>query len=141
MDIQRWDLKKANEIKLDDFHASHGWLENFENRHRLTSLKITNFVSRHQIENPEDIEKSKQNYILEFNKVSFHFKPSEICNTDQTGVEERITLQSYYLFRWRKKDYCSCSVEKCYYTLLHFTTTIPLDGRLLETIYLCLQEQ
>ncbi|CAF4766247.1 unnamed protein product, partial [Rotaria sp. Silwood2] len=90
LDIQRWGLKIAKEIKLDDFHASHGWLENFKSHHRLTSLKITNFVSHHQVENREVIEKSKQNFILEFNKVSSHFKPSDIFNTDQTGVEKEL---------------------------------------------------
>ena len=55
--IQRSGFQIAKEIKLEGFHASHGWLENFKNRHRLTSLKITNFVSHHQVENPEIIEK------------------------------------------------------------------------------------
>ena len=45
LDIQRWGFKIAKEIKLKGFHASHEWLENFKNCHRLTSLKITNFVS------------------------------------------------------------------------------------------------
>ena len=77
-------------MKLEGFHASHGWLENFKNRHRLTSLKITNFVSHHQVENREVIEKSKQNFILEFKNGSSHFKPSEIFNTDQTSVEKEL---------------------------------------------------
>ena len=99
--IQRWGFKIAKEIKLEGFHASHGWLENFKNRHRLTSLKITNFVSHHQVENREVIEKSKQNFILEFKNVSSHFKPSEIFNTHQTGVEKELhTSGNYYLFRW-----------------------------------------
>ena len=141
LDIQRCGLKIAKEIKLDDFHASHGWLENFKNRHRLTSLKITNFVSHHQVENREVIEKSKQNFISEFNKVSSHFKPSEIFNTDQTGVEKELHSNRTISFVGEKRTFAAVQSKNATTHSYTLQPTISLDGRLFETIYLCLQEQ
>ena len=77
-------------MRLNDFHAFHGWLENFKNRHRLTSLKIASFVSHHQVENGEVMGKLKRSFILEFNEVSSHFKPSEIFNTDHACVAKEL---------------------------------------------------
>ena len=122
LDIQRWGLKVAKEIKLAEFHASHGWLENFKYRHKLISLKITNFLSHHQVENMDFIEKSKKDFVLEYNEVPAHFKPSEIFNTDQTGVEKELHSTRTISFSVDKKNFRSCSVEKRYHTFLHFTT-------------------
>ena len=94
LDIQRWGLKVAKEIKITEFHASHGWLENFKYRHKLISLKSTNFLSHPQVENMDFIEKSKKDFVLEYNKVSAHFKPSEIFNTDQTGSSRDAPVRS-----------------------------------------------
>ena len=80
----------ANEFKLDEFHALHGWLESFKHRHKLNSLKTTNFVSHHQVKTIVFFEKSRKAFVLEYWKVSAHFKPSEIFNKDQTDVEKEL---------------------------------------------------
>ena len=136
LDIQRWGLKIAKKIKLEDFHASHGWLENFKNRHQLTSLKITNFVSHHQVENREVIEKSKRNFILEFKNVSPHFKPSEIFNTDQTGIEKELHSNRTISFVGEKRTFAAVQSKNATTHSYTLQPTISLDGRLFETIYL-----
>ena len=141
LDIQRWGLKVAKEIKLAEFHASHGWLENFKYRHKLISLKITNFLSHHQVENMNFIEKSKKDFVLEYNKVSAHFKPSEIFNTDQTDVEKELHSTRTISFSGDKKTFAAVQSKNATTHSYTLQPTISLDGRLLETIYLCLQEQ
>ena len=130
LDMQRWALKIAKEIKLEDFHASYGRLENFKNRHRLTSLKMTNFVSHYQVENREVIEKSKRNFILEFKNMSRltlnHLK--FLIQTKQTSKKNYTPIVLSLLL-----DFCSCSVEKCYYTLLHLTGNYLIRRTALRT--------
>ncbi|CAF4526778.1 unnamed protein product [Rotaria magnacalcarata] len=57
IDIQRWALKIAKEIKLDEFHASDGWLKNFKGRHGIVSRRVTNIVTKHEVANHALIEK------------------------------------------------------------------------------------
>jgi hypothetical protein len=131
----------AREIKFDEFHASHGWLEHFKHRHKLTSLKITNFVSHHQVETMDFIEKSKKDFVLEYYKVSAHFKPSEIFNTDQTGVEKELHSTRTISFSGDKKTFAAVQSKNATTHSYTLQPTISLNGRLLPTIYLCLQEQ
>ncbi|CAF3324932.1 unnamed protein product [Rotaria socialis] len=42
IDIKRWGLKAAKEIKLDEFSASDRWLRNFKGRHGIVSRRILN---------------------------------------------------------------------------------------------------
>jgi hypothetical protein len=141
LDIQRWGLKVAKEIKLDEFHASDGWMVNFKHRHKLTSLKITNFVSHHQVENMDFIEKSKKKFVLKYNEVSAHFKASEIFNTDQTGVDKELHSTRTISFSGDKKPFAAVQSKNATTHSYTLQPIISLDGRLFETIYLCLQEQ
>ena len=141
LDIHLWGSKVAKEIKLAEFHSSHDWLENFKYRHKLTSLKITNFVSHHQVENMDFIEKSKKGFVLEYNKVSAHFKPSEIFNTNQTGVEKELHSMRTISFSGDKKTFAAVQSKNAITYSYTLQPTISLDGGLLETIYLYLQEQ
>ena len=96
--IQRWGFKIAKEIKFEGFHASHGWLENFKNRHRFTSLKITNFVSHYQVENREVIEKSKQKFWslkmchLTLNHLKFLIQTKQVSKKNYTPVVLSLSL-------------------------------------------------
>ncbi|CAF5022839.1 unnamed protein product [Rotaria sp. Silwood1] len=56
IDIQRWALQAAKEMNLDEFQASHFWLATFKNRHGICSRKITNIVTKREI-NQVEIEK------------------------------------------------------------------------------------
>ena len=49
MDIQRWGLQAAKQRNLDDFQASITWLLEFKKRHGICSRKITNIVTKSEI--------------------------------------------------------------------------------------------
>ncbi|CAF4551855.1 unnamed protein product, partial [Didymodactylos carnosus] len=83
IDLQRWALKAAKEVHLDDFHASHGWVNNFKGRHHVVSRRITNVVTRHELENIDAIVKTETEFRQNFFKLSSHYSPSQILNTDQ----------------------------------------------------------
>ncbi|CAF4470333.1 unnamed protein product, partial [Didymodactylos carnosus] len=90
VDLQRWVLKAVKEVHLEAFHPSHGWVNNFKVRHHVVSRRITNVVTCHEIENPDEILKTENDYRENFFKSSSHYRPSQIFNTDQVGVERQL---------------------------------------------------
>jgi hypothetical protein len=77
IDIQRWSLKLARELKLEDFHASRHWLFNWKSRYSIVGRKITNIVTKHEIENFETVEKSKEDFLKEFHHLAKYYKEAE----------------------------------------------------------------
>jgi hypothetical protein len=90
LDLQRWALKTAEEVKLSNFHTSHGWLINFKRRHGIVSRRITIIVTRNDIENYNVVQKSKQDFLLQYSHLLSDYSSSEVINTDQSGVEKEV---------------------------------------------------
>ncbi|CAF1552192.1 unnamed protein product, partial [Didymodactylos carnosus] len=82
-DLRRWALQKAREQSMFEFSASVHWLANFKHRHNIVSRKITKIVSRHSIENVDEIEKSAKEFVNAVREQSKNYSPNEIFNTDQ----------------------------------------------------------
>ena len=55
-DLRMWALHKSRELGLEHFHASAGWLHKFKSLYRISSRRITKFVSYRQARDVEDIE-------------------------------------------------------------------------------------
>ena len=51
IDIQRWGLQAAKQMNLDDFQAFITWLLEFKKCHGICSRKITNIVTKSEINN------------------------------------------------------------------------------------------
>ena len=140
MDIQRWGLKAAKELDLENFHASHGWLAVFKQRHGIVSRRVTNIITRHEIENSDEVEKSKKEFLLAYNKVSSKYTASQIINTDQSGVEKELHSTRTLSTKGEKKTFgivASKNASTHSYTL---QPSITLDGQVLGPVLLCLQE-
>jgi hypothetical protein len=80
-DIRRWALEKAKEESLEDFTASHHWLINFKKCHQITSRRITKFVTKHEIEDTAEIQKSAHDFVFQAREEMKKFKPNEILKT------------------------------------------------------------
>ena len=83
-------------MKLNSFHVSHGWLINFKPRHEIVSRRITNMVTRHDIENYNVVQKPKQDFLFQYCHLSSDYSPSEVVNTDQAGVEKKFIPPGHY---------------------------------------------
>ena len=139
-DIQRWALQLARKLKLEDFHASRHWLSNWKSRYSIVGRKITNIVTKHEIQNFEEVEKTKDDFLKEFHYLSKSYKEAEIMNTDQVGIEKEQHSTRTLEFQDTKKVY---GVVKSKNATTHSHTlqpTISLDGKLVGPILLCLQE-
>jgi hypothetical protein len=140
LDLQRWALKDAKELKLENFHASHGWLVSFKRKHGIISRRITNIVTRHEIDNYDAVRKSAQEFRLEYYHLSSHYTPSQVINTDQSGVEKEVHSTRTLSTIGIKKIYgivASKNASTHSYTL---QPSISLDGKVLGPILVCLQE-
>ena len=122
VDIQRWALKVAKEIKVDEFRASDGCLKNFKARNGIVSRRVTNIVTKHEVKNEEFIEKSKEDFIKDFNVHSSHFHLSEVLNTDQVGIEKEVYSTRILLFAEEKKTFGSVASKNANNTFLYCAT-------------------
>ena len=86
IDIQRWGLQAAKQMNLDDFQASIAGLLEFKKRHGICSRKITNIVTKNEINNFDDIKKSEDQFLQRFYQLSGKYLPKQILNTDQVGI-------------------------------------------------------
>ena len=75
IDIYRWELQAAKQMNLDDFHASIAWLLEFKKRHGIYSRKITNIVTKSEINNFDDIKKSEEEFLQKFHLLSGRYLP------------------------------------------------------------------
>jgi hypothetical protein len=140
VDIQRWGLKAAKDLELDDFHASHGWVNNFKSRHKIVSHRLTNIVTKHQIEDSDVIEKSKQEFIKNYYKLLPKYRSSEVINTDQSGIEKEIYSKRTLTTEGEKKVYGLARSKNATTHSYTIQPIISLDGRIVGPMYLCLQE-
>ncbi|CAF3878704.1 unnamed protein product, partial [Rotaria sp. Silwood1] len=86
IDLRRWGLQKARELDLNSFEASENWLLAFKHRHRISSRKITQLVTRKHIESRQEIEQAAASFVDETNKVIEKYSPNEVLNSDQVGI-------------------------------------------------------
>jgi len=134
LDLQRWALKVAREMKLNSFQASNSWLLNFKRKHGIVSRRVTNIVTRHEIDDYHIVQQSKQDFLSEYYNVLSDYDPSEVINTDQTGVEKELhstrTLSSIGL----KKIYDIVSSKNATTHSYTLQPSISLDGKVIGPI-------
>ncbi|CAF4472282.1 unnamed protein product, partial [Rotaria sp. Silwood2] len=140
VDIQRWGLKVAKDMTLNEFHASDGWVKNFKGRHGIVSRRVTNIVTKHESANLELIEKSKENFIKDFYTRSSHFRSSQILNTDQVGIEKEVHSTRTLSFGGEKKTFGAVASKHATTHSYTVQPMISLDGKQIGPILLCLQE-
>lgn len=140
-DLRRWALSKSNELKLDNFVASHSWLNKFKNKFRISSRKVSKFVSVKSSRNSEEIENESVELILKFNDIyKENFEPTEILNTDQSGFRYHHLGNRTLSFKGEKMT--SIVVPSLNPTTHSYTIqpVIDMAGNLLSPLFIVLKE-
>ena len=86
-DLRRLALKKANELGIDGFTASHHWILDFKRRHHISSRKVTKLVTKHHLEDRDEILKSAENFIRTVVKIIPQFAEDHVLNSDQSSFK------------------------------------------------------
>ncbi len=115
-------------------------MNNFKSRHKIVSRRLTNIVTKHQIEDSDVIEKSKQEFIKNYYKLLPKYRSSEVINTDQSGIEKEIYSKRTLTTEGEKKVYGLARSKNATTHSYTIQPIISLDGRIVGPMYLCLQE-
>ncbi|CAF4629857.1 unnamed protein product, partial [Rotaria sp. Silwood2] len=140
IDIQRWALQAAKQMNLDDFQASITWLLEFKKRHGICSRKITNIVTKKDINNFDNIKKSEEEFLQKFHQLSGKYLPKQILNTDQVGIEKELHSTRTLSIKGERKTFGSVVSKNATTHSYTIQPTISLEGKLVGPMFLCLQE-
>jgi hypothetical protein len=140
-DLQVWAQAKASEIGLTEFSATSNWIYRFKSRNGIRSRKTTKFVTKRDLVDARELEKSAVEFRQDFLRKVRKNKYTKIFNADQVGINLEFT-SNRTLRRAGAKDVLLCVRSKSNVT--HSVTIMPVidtDGRLLSPLFVCLQEQ
>ncbi|CAF1528770.1 unnamed protein product, partial [Adineta steineri] len=97
-------------------------------------------VTRHDIENSHVVQKSKQDFLIQYYRLLSNYNPSEIINTDQSGVEKEVYSSRTLSAIGMKTIYGIVSSKNANTHSYTIQPSISLDGKVVGPILLCLQE-
>lgn len=101
-DLRRWALQRSKALGLINFTgwfnsffsnillASHGWLHNFKDEHRIVSRKITHFVTTAHASDEHELSLKVDSFIDNAKIVMQNYANSDIYNTDQSGFNKEL---------------------------------------------------
>ena len=140
IDLRRWGLQKARELNLNSFKASGRWLLSFKHRHRISSRKVTQLVTKRHIETRQEIDEAATNFVSETSKFSEQYNRNEILNTDQVGIN--IELYNNPTLTYMGESSTWNSVRSVYNTTHSCTiqNIITMRRNVFGPLYLCLKE-
>ena len=127
-------------MNLDDFQASITWLLEFKKHHGICSRKITNIVTKSEINNFDDIKRLEEELLQQFHQLSEKYLPKQILNTDQVGIEKELHSTRTLSIQGEKKTFGSVLSRNAATPSYTVQPTISLDGKLVGLMFLCLQE-
>ncbi|CAF3058441.1 unnamed protein product [Rotaria sp. Silwood2] len=141
IDLRRWGLQKARELNLNSFEASEKWLLSFKHRHRISSRKVTQLITKRHIESRQEIDEAATKFVAETSKFIEKYNPNEVLNTDQVGINFELYDNRTLTYMGEQSTWSS--VRSVYNTTHSYTiqNTITMRGTVFGPLYLCLKEQ
>uniref|UniRef100_A0A914V4D4 HTH CENPB-type domain-containing protein n=1 Tax=Plectus sambesii TaxID=2011161 RepID=A0A914V4D4_9BILA len=133
-------LNFNRELQIQNFGASHTWIQKFKKANRISSRHITSFVSKRSLRDREFIERNANEFVFNIRQQMDTIPLSAIVNADQSGI-----LKELYTARTLAPTGCrtvECVVKSVSATT-HSYTVLPMifaDGRLGTRLYVVLQE-
>jgi hypothetical protein len=86
-------IKKAHDLNIAGFSASHHWIFNFKHHHHISSRKVTKLVTKSHLEDRDKILKSAESFIKTVKNTSPDYAEDHILNSDQNSFK-------YVVFEW-----------------------------------------
>jgi hypothetical protein len=86
-DLRRLAIKKARDLNIVGFTASHHWILNFKRRHHISSRKVTKLVTKNHLEDRDKILKSAENFVKTVRSVIPEYAEDHILNSDQSSFK------------------------------------------------------
>lgn len=86
-DLRRLAIKKAQDLNIVGFTASHHWILNFKRRHHISSRKVTKLVTKNHLEDRDKILKSAENFVQTVRNTISDYAEDHILNSDQSSFK------------------------------------------------------
>ena len=140
INFKTWGIRKAREIGDHTFQASEHWLWDFKRRHGICSRKITKLVTKREIESKEEIKQSADEFIQKFLTLLPKYKPENVLNTDQSGLELEVYSNRTLSMKGEK---ITLGLVGSVHNTMHSYTVQPLislSGHQIGPLFLCLKE-
>jgi hypothetical protein len=139
-DLRRWALQKARQQSMIEFSASDHWLANFKHRYNIVSRKITKIVSKHSIQNADEIEKSAKEFVDAVREDAKNYSSNEIFNTDQVGLEKEFHSSRTLTFKGERTTAGSVKSQSAATHSYTIQPLVSMAGQVIGPLFLCLQE-
>jgi hypothetical protein len=139
-DLQRWAMKKRDDINFENFTASPAWLWRFKSHYMIVSRKTTRFVTSRYSREKFDIIGSADLFVDSSKIFMQNYTDVNIYNTDQSGFNREI--HSGRTLEFRGLSAVEGVVQSISATTHSYTIqpTISKDGKLLSPLFIVLQE-
>lgn len=143
-DLKAWSIDAARIVKLANFKASSGFLNDLKTRFKVSSRKVTKFVTKKTRQDEEAIKQRADEFVETINGMKQDegglYSSSNVWNTDQSGF-------NYELFSGRtlsdKGEKDTFLMVQNINSLTHSYTIqvlISNDGYLAPKLFICFQE-
>ena len=134
-------MHKARELVLSSFCSNDSCILNIKRNYRMTSRKITEFVTFMNERRQEDIENSAIEVLLDYiDNVTDKFNPFEVFNTDQPEFAYTVCTKRTFSYMGERATLGSAQSLNA---LTHSYTIQPLldmDGHMKGKLWVNLQE-
>lgn len=145
--LQYWAMAAAiqfrdaeDEKDVFRFVASSTWLTDFIKLYRISNRRVTRYISKKEIKSPDEIMNSAIQFQTLIQSISPEYNADFIINTDQTGCEYRTNVFRTYTHKGEKL--VEISIGDLNKVTHSYTAQYSLtkSGKLLEKVFVCLQE-
>lgn len=143
INLKRWAFQAAREQRLDNFKASHCFIQRFKKETRISSRKITKWYTRPPSADEEALKATSARFVSHVNDRKFDecFDDAQVWNTDQSGFNYEMTRGRTLSDRGQKDTYGlvqSINASTHSYTI---QVLFSNAGALAEKVFICFQER
>lgn len=107
-----WAKEAAKQFNLDLFKCSRSFLDKFKRDHRISSRRITKFVTKTYIKDTEALVNIANEFVERTNKKieTNSYEPKQIWNTDQSRFEYEMTSARTLSFKGERHN-CKSAIN------------------------------
>jgi len=141
-DLKGWSIEAARIVSLPSFKASASFLRSLKAQFRISSRKVTKFITKRTRTDEHVIERNARNFVAKINdmKITLGFPSSHVWNTDQSGFNYELSSGRTLSDKGEKETF---AMVQSVNSLTHSYTVqvlISNDGYLAPKLFICFQE-
>ena len=141
-DLKSWSIEAARIVKLPNFKASVGFLHSLKTQFKITSRKVTKFITKKTRVNEADIKKSADEFVIKINelKENMGYRNANVWNTDQSGFNYELVSGRTLSDRGEKETFAMVQNINSLTHSYKIQVLISNDGHLAPKLFICFKK-